>query len=117
MGPSRAMRWRSRSGNDGTVARIIVLPMRPPALVRLLPGSLLLAAACAWPRDGRMPSLEDYSDGTSEYAAALLAGWKSGSIPAALLSPRLQWSGALPGNGLAPVVAGPVLSISVFPSP
>ena len=75
------MRSRSRSGSDATVARIIVLPMRPPALARLLPAAILLAAGCA-SRHGPMPSLEDYSDGTSLYAAALLEGWKAGAIPA-----------------------------------
>ena len=90
--------------------------MRPPALVRLLPAAILLASACA-SRHGPMPTLEEYSDGTSSYAAALLEGWKAGTIPATLLSPRLAWSGALPGDGLASIAAGPALSIAVFPSP
>ena len=90
--------------------------MRPPALARLLPAAILLAAGCA-SRQGPMPSLEDYSDGTSLYAAALLEGWKAGAISADLLSPRLTWSGALPGDGLTAVAAGPPLSIAVFPIP
>ena len=64
-----------------------------------------------------MPSLENYSDGTSEYAVELLAGWKAGRVPATLLSPQLKWSGPLPGDGLTPVAAGPALSIAVFRSP
>ena len=90
--------------------------MRPTALARFLPAALLLAAACA-SRHGPMPSLEDYSDGTSLYAAALLEGWKAGAIPPKLLSTGLAWSGPLPGDGLTPVAATPPLSIAVFPSP
>ena len=90
--------------------------MRPTALVRLLPAAILLAAGCA-SRHGPMPSLEDYSDRTSLYATALLEGWKAGAIPASLLSPRMTWSGALPGDGLTAVSTGPPLAIAAFPSP
>jgi len=90
--------------------------MRPTVLARLPPAAILLAAACASPH-GPMPSLEDYSDGTSLYAAALLEGWKAGAIPPKLLSPGLAWSGPLPGDGLASVAATAPLSIAIFPSP
>ncbi len=88
--------------------------MRPPALVRLLPTAVLLVSACASRRDGPLPSLEDYSDGTSRYAEELLEAWKAGEIPAALFSTQLRWSGPLPGEGLTQVASRPPLSIAVF---
>ncbi len=91
--------------------------MRPPLLVRLLPAALLIVSACASRREGKLPSLEDYSDGTSAYAEALLGAWKAGTLSPALFAAPLLWSGPLPGDGLIPVAARPLLTIAVYRAP
>ncbi|HEY1434546.1 MAG TPA: VCBS repeat-containing protein, partial [Thermoanaerobaculia bacterium] len=80
--------------------------------------ALLLLGGCASPRKDNLPTLEDYSDGTSAWADALLAGWKAGAIPPQLLAPHLLWSGPLPGDGLAPVAtARAPLVLSAYRAP
>ncbi len=96
------------------MARIIVFPMRPPALSRFLPAALLVLSACASHKEGPLPTLEDYSDGTSRWADAFLEGWKAGAVPASLFAPEIAWSGPLPGEGLASAASRPPLSVSVY---
>ena len=90
--------------------------LRPGAAVAAA-GSLLLLpllpAACA-PRPAGLPTLAIYSDGVSEWAAALLEDWKAGASGAALFSPQLRWSGPLPGSALETVAARPPLSLSIY---
>jgi len=91
--------------------------MRRSAFLRALTAALLLVSACASPREGKLPSLEDYSDGTSAYAEALLKGWKSGSPAPSLFSSPCLWSGPLPGEGLEAIAARPPLTISAYRAP
>ena len=74
--------------------------------------------ACASPRKGELPTLDDYSDGTSAWADSLLAGWKAGAIPPHLLAAPVAWSGPLPGEGLAPIsTARPPLTLAAYRAP
>ncbi|MFY9551398.1 MAG: CRTAC1 family protein [Thermoanaerobaculia bacterium] len=92
--------------------------MRPRSLRSgVLAVALALAAACTSRRDGKLPTLDDYSDGTSRYAEEFLAGWKAGAPGEELLSPRLRWSGPLPGESLSAVPTRPPLSAAVFRAP
>jgi hypothetical protein len=88
--------------------------MRPPALSRILPAALLVLSACASRHQGPLPTLEDYSDGTSRYAENFLEGWKAGAVPAALFAADAAWSGPLPGEDLSPVPTRAPLSVSVY---
>jgi hypothetical protein len=88
--------------------------MRLRVLIRALPAASLLFCACASRPEGQLPTLEDYSDGTSAWADALLAGWKAGAVPAKLLSSPLTWSGPLPGEALEAVAARPPLELAVY---
>ena len=74
---------------------------------------LLLAAACA-SRPAGLPTLAMYSDGVSDWAAALLEDWMAGASGAALFSPQLRWSGPLPGSALETVPARAPLSLSIY---
>src|SRR5262245_53451941 len=89
--------------------------VRVPAAAPLL--LLGFAFGCASRSSDRLPALEDYSDGTSSYAEALLAGWKAGAVPPELFASPLRWSGPLPGDGLQAVSAPPPLSIAVYSAP
>jgi hypothetical protein len=91
--------------------------MRPRALSSAFPVAILLFCACAARREDRLPTLEDYSDGTSTYVEALLSGWKAGAIPPQLLSAPVLWSGPLPGDGLTPVAARPPLTVAAYRAP
>ena len=75
---------------------------------------LVTLAACASRRRGPLPTLDDYSDGVSRFAAALLEQWKAGAIDAGLFVPDFLWAGPYPGDGLSPVDARPPLSVGVF---
>ncbi|HEV8266870.1 MAG TPA: VCBS repeat-containing protein, partial [Thermoanaerobaculia bacterium] len=89
--------------------------MRPRRLRGgVIAAALLLAAACASRKEGRLPTLEDYSDGTSAYAADFLEAWKGGTLGDALLSPALRWTGPLPGSALAPAPSRPPLTVAVY---
>src|SRR5512147_2500075 len=88
--------------------------MRPGARLRALAAALLLLCGCAAHREGKLPTLEDYSDGTSAYADALLAAWKSDTFPPVLFASPLSWSGPLPGDGLRTVATRPQLSAAVY---
>jgi hypothetical protein len=79
-----------------------------------LAAAIVLAAGCASRRAGRLPTFEDYSDGTSLYAEAFLAGWRAASLPPSLFSPAFRWSGPYPGEALTPVPARPPLSAAVL---
>ncbi len=93
--------------------------MRRRLRARTLPAALLLAleAACASHSKDPLPTLEDYSDGTSTYAEALLAGWKTGMIAPALFASPLLWTGPLPGDGLRKVDSRSPLAIAVYRAP
>ena len=75
---------------------------------------IVLAAGCASRREGKLPTYEDYSDGTSLYADEFLTGWKAASLPPALFATAFRWSGPYPGEALTPVPARPPLSAAVF---
>src|SRR5262249_18944621 len=114
IGPSRAIRSRSRSATAATWARIIVSPMRPRCALRgVLAAALVLATACA-SKHGKLPTLEDYSDGTSTYAAEFLAAWKAGGLGDALLAPSLRWSGPLPGDALTTAPSRAPLVVATY---
>jgi hypothetical protein len=80
----------------------------------VLAAALILAAACASRKDGKLPTLEDYSDGTSAYAAEFLAAWKTGVVGDVLLAPDLRWTGSLPGDALTPAPSRPPLTVAVY---
>src|SRR5512135_256407 len=78
---------------------------------------LLGAFGCATRKDERLPTLEDYSDGTSGWADALLAGWKSGDPPEDLFGAPTTWSGPLPGEGMQKAPAAALLSVENYAAP
>lgn len=80
----------------------------------LLPFWLLLLAGCASRPDGRLPTIEDYSDGVSVYAESLLESWKSGEVPAGLFSPDFGWDGPLPGDAATAVPSRPPLRLAQY---
>ncbi|HEY4228756.1 MAG TPA: hypothetical protein VGO79_01225, partial [Thermoanaerobaculia bacterium] len=92
--------------------------MRSPSVpVRILPlllFPLLTSPGCASHDRGRLPTLEDYSDGTSVYVETLHAQWTTGRLSPDLFAAGFLWAGPLPGDGLSPVPARPPLSLSVF---
>jgi hypothetical protein len=89
--------------------------MRPRSLATVLfAAALFLASACASRRDGRLPTLEDYSDGTSRYAAEFLDQWKGGALAPGLFAPTFLWAGPYPGDGLSPAGARPPLSVGTY---
>ncbi len=83
----------------------------------LLAAAVLLVPSCASRRDGPLPTLEDYSDGTSRYAEILLEGWKAGTLSPDLFAADFRWTGPLPGESLARVPSRPPLSIAVYRAP
>ncbi len=74
----------------------------------------LLAPGCASRRNGPLPTLEDYSDGVSVWAADFLEDWKSGASNGGLYAGAFRWQGPLPGDSLLPAPARPPLSIAIF---
>jgi hypothetical protein len=78
---------------------------------------LLLTASCASHSKDPLPTLADYSDGTSTWADELLAGWKAGRIPASLFASPVEWSGPLPGDGLQKAAARPPLVVETYAAP
>jgi len=78
--------------------------------------SLLLAARCA-SRPAPHPTIEDYSDRVSLWAASFLEDWKTGAKDPALYAPGFRWSGPLPGDALAEVPSRPPLEIHVYRAP
>src|SRR5512144_692614 len=93
--------------------------MRPRATVRFPSAAALLllaalAPACASRKDEKIPTLADYSDGTSVWSDDLLAGWRAGSLPADLFVSPTAWSGPLPGEGLREAGAAPPLSVATY---
>ena len=95
---------------------IIGLYFPPVKLSAALPAFLVAGTlSCAAHRNPPLPTLEDYSDGTSAYAERFLEAWKTASGPdSALYAPGFRWSGPLPGDSLTAVAAQPPLSIGVF---
>jgi hypothetical protein len=93
--------------------------MRRRRLARFVPAAaaVLLLSECASPSKDHLPTLEDYSDGTSKWADAVLAGWKAGTVPPELFASPLLWSGPLPGEGLQEIPSRPPLSLRLFTSP
>jgi enediyne biosynthesis protein E4 len=86
-----------------------VAPFLPAAAA-----SLALLSGCASRSRDHLPSLEEYSDGTSAWADAVLAGWKAGAVPRELLASPVLWSGPLPGDGLEEVGSRPPLSLRFY---
>ena len=75
---------------------------------------LLVGAGCASRKDDKLPTLEDYSDGTSAWVDELLAGWRVGSLPEPLFASPVSWSGPLPGEGLRTAATRPPLEIATY---
>ena len=75
---------------------------------------LLLAPGCASRRNGPLPTLEDYSDGVSVWAADFLEDWKSGASNGSLYAGGFRWQGPLPGDSLVTAPSRPPLSIAIF---
>jgi hypothetical protein len=78
---------------------------------------LAILGRCASRPTDHLPTLEDYSDGTSTWTDAVLAGWKAGTMPSALFASPVLWSGPLPGDGLQDVPSRPTLSLRFYRSP
>ncbi len=111
------MRSRSRSVSEATRPRIIVSRVRcRPVRLVVFAAALLIHAGCASSRDGKLPTYEDYSDGTSVFAERLLSGWKAAEISSDLIAPSLGWSGPLPGEGLEAAPSRPPLTVSIYAS-
>jgi hypothetical protein len=87
-----------------------------PSFVLFL-AALLSQDGCASRDHASLPTLEQYSDGTSRFVDALHAQWKSGALSPALLAAGFRWSGPLPGEGLTEAPARPPLSIAVYQAP
>jgi hypothetical protein len=85
------------------------------ARARQLLGALCVTAlfACASRREGSLPTLEDYSDGVSTYAASFLDSWKNGDGADAFYGADFQWIGPLPGDSMTAVPSRPPLRIFV----
>ena len=66
---------------------------------------LLLSPGCASRGRGPLPTLADYSDGTSAYVDALHKQWMSGRLSPDLFAAGLRWAGPLPG-GRAGILKG-----------
>jgi hypothetical protein len=75
---------------------------------------LLLSPGCASRDRGKLPTLQDDSDGTSVTVDALRTQWISGRLSPDLFAAGFRWAGPLPGEGLTPVPARPPLSLAVF---
>jgi hypothetical protein len=85
--------------------------LRAAALALLAAGAL----SCAAHRDPPLPTLSDYSDGVSDYAARFLQRWTAGSGDAGdLYAAGFLWSGPLPGAGSTEAGGRPPLAIRVF---
>src|SRR5262249_50855899 len=90
---------------EGHAARIIVSAMRRGLLLRALAAASLVSFGCASKTPAPIPTLEDYSDGTSRWVESLLTSWKAGVIAPELFARPLSWSGPLPGDSLTPAGA------------
>ncbi|HTY40368.1 MAG TPA: CRTAC1 family protein [Thermoanaerobaculia bacterium] len=89
--------------------------MRRRRLARALAAAaILLALRCASKSKEPLPTLEQYSDGTSAFADALLASWKAGAVPETFFASPVDWAGPLPGEGLAAVAANGPLAIRLY---
>ncbi len=116
IGPSRAMRSRRRSWREATwigdysFARCGARPR-----IRRLGGrERVRLPACASKPGGKLPTYEEYSDGTSNWTERFLEGWKAGSTPESAFSAPFRWSGPLPGEQLTPIPARPPLSAAIY---
>ena len=73
----------------------------------------LLPFGCAT-RSGPLPTLENYSDGTSLYAERFLTAWTGGQDASDLYASRFVWSGPLPGDAMTRVAARRPLELSIY---
>ena len=119
IGPSRAMRSRSRSGSDGTWRAIIVSRDAAAGVcARLLAGRARSSRRRPAPRRDRRAAADPRGLLRRDVRCTptrCSTGWKAGAIPARALSPpACRWSGPLPGDGLDARRGRPPLSIAVF---
>ncbi len=95
--------------------------MRPCALIRTSLAALLLSGLACVSRREALPTLEDYSDGVSLFAADFLEDWKAGRADERFYAPDFAWSGALPGEAMERVETQKGLEVAVYrleaPSP
>ncbi|MFN2632129.1 MAG: CRTAC1 family protein [Thermoanaerobaculia bacterium] len=87
-------------------------PLRAGAV--LAAAVLLLTPACVSRRNGPLPTLEDYSDGTSVWADEFLTDWKSGVANGNLYADDFRWAGPLPAADLVPAPSRAPLSIGIY---
>src|SRR5512144_1366948 len=113
MGPSRAIRRRSRSESvtETPLYFSCLKKLEKSSGALLLLSPVLLAAACASHREPPLPTLEDYSDRISIFAEKFLEDWKAGAADPGFYASDFSWSGALPGDELTEVPARPPLRI------
>src|SRR5580765_5126445 len=88
--------------------------MRRGLLRRALAVAVLVSPRCASKDHAPLPTLEDYSDGTSRWGERLLDSWKSGAPAPELFAKPLAWSGPLPGDALSPVDARARFSVAAY---
>jgi enediyne biosynthesis protein E4 len=88
--------------------------MRRGLLQRALAVAVLVASGCASKDHAPLPTLEDYSDGTSRWVERLRDSWRGGAPAPELFATRLAWSGPWPGEGLSPVDARAPFSIAAY---
>ena len=91
--------------------------MRRRRLAPFLPAaaaSLALLSGCASRSRDHLPTLEDYSDGTSTWAEAVLAGWKAGAVPRELLASPAPLERPSAGRRAQEVASRPPLSLRFY---
>ncbi len=95
--------------------------MRPRLLERILAAAIVASSLACASRREPLPTIEDYSDGTSIFAAQYLEEWKAGRAGKGFYAPDFAWSGPLPGEGMERVETRAGLEVSVWrrvsPSP
>ncbi len=82
-----------------------------------LAAAVALAAACASPKGGPLPTFQEYSDGTSVFADRLLEGWRNADVPTDLFASSVAWTGPLPGEALTDAPARPPMALATFSAP
>jgi hypothetical protein len=90
---------------------------RIPASLAVFALPIVLLAACASHRDGPLPTLSDYSDGVSDWAAAFLDDWRAGAGDGSFYASGFRWLGPLPGEALANAPARSPMALRIFRAP
>ena len=88
-----------------------------PASLAVFGLPIVLVSACASHRDGPLPTLSDYSDGVSDWAAGFLDDWRAGAGDGSLYAAGFRWAGPLPGEALEDAPARSPMSVRIFRAP